>query len=531
MPHNKGKRKGKTTNTIKASLPEEEMQPKTNKVAALLPYIPKVFLYVAIFICTTLFGEKGMSMLSGIPHKLVFALVHFAFIVYICWGVWVLTGWISKYRLFSSIKKRMVIILFVIVIMVILPPVYTVINVFISDLGTIEMEEFGNDSTDVIVHYGERPEENEVALTKTTIGKLKDESQSPININGENVLLVHINGNKVYVDSVLFGGYKKRSFINLFLARTQDFIITHHLYLNTDISGFIVKEELSGYIADNDTVKTIADTLLFPPVQFKDNWIEKPENWRKYERATAVEIRNEYNIPVLVLEYKNPYEITVSGIFISSFGIMKVDNDDNITFHFSSNLNDIGKYTVNNIFVHWLSDYFRSEKTYNLCKDYSEKSIFGTITYTFQRLFKLPTREVKNLVIRTTVFPATDTTPNGLLIEFAQNWEEIDPINITVNVTGTRLDGQYAWWAEPNLQGFDLNEIVSFRKGVQAEAFEASSRIDPPVYEYYSLGKPISASNSLYSWFVSPESMNIETITFQGERFIGGGDKLIWERI
>ena len=424
----------------------------------------------------------------------------------------------------------MITILFVIVIMVILPPVYEVINVFISDLGTIEMEEFGNDSTEVIVHYGERPEENELALTKTTIGKLKTKSQSPISISGDNILLVHTSGNKVYVDSVLFGGYKKRAFINLSLARTQNFTIKHHLYLNSDISGYIIKEELREYVTDNDTVKTIADTLLFQPVQFKDNWIELPENWRKYERATAVEIRNEYNIPVLVLEYKNPYEITVSGIFHSSFGIMKVDNEENITFHFSSNLNDISEYTVNNIFVHWLTDYFKSEKTYNLCKDYTEKSIFDTITYTFQRLFKLPTHEVKNLVIKATVFPATDTTPNGLLIEFAQRWEEIDPINITANVLGTRLDSQYAWWAEPNLQGFDLDEIVSFKKGVQTEAFEASSRIKPPIYEYYSLGKPISASNSLYLWFVSPESMDIVSITFQGERFIGAGDKLIWER-
>ena len=319
--------------------------------------------------------------------------------------------------------------------------------------------------------------------------------------------------------------------MNLQLARTKEFSISHNLYINTNIPGTIVKEELSGYIADNVTVQRISDAILNEPVLFRGNWFQElPEGWKKYERATAVEIRNEYGIPIFVLEYKNPYEITLSGLFVSSFGIVKIDNDDDITFHFSSNLLDIGTYTVNNIFIHNITDYFVSEKSYILHEDYAEHGFFETIVYNFQRLLKLPTREVKNLVIRPTVFPATNTTPYGLLIEFGNHWEELDPINISVNITGTRLDAQYAWWAEPNLQGFNLDEIVSFRKGTEAEAFEASSRINPPIYEYYSLGKPLSSSNSLYLWFVSFEPMNIQSISFQGERFIGGGDHLIWER-
>ena len=224
------------------------------------------------------------------------------------------------------------------------------------------------------------------------------------------------------------------------------------------------------------------------------------------------------------------YRVGHADSFFHHFRDTTIDNDDDITFHFSSNLLDIGTYTVNNIFIHNITDYFVSEKSYILHEDYAEHGVFEMIVYNFQKLLKLPTREVKNLVIRPTVFPATNTTPYGLLIEFANSWEEIDPINISVNITGTRLDAQYAWWAAPNLRGFNLDEIVSFRKGTEAEAFEANSRINPPIYDYYSLGKPISSSNSLYLWFVSFEPMKIESISFQGERFIGGEDRLIWER-
>ena len=508
-------------------------KPEKNKATVLLPYAGKAVLYVATFIFTALIGEKGISMLSGIPPKLVFALVHSVFIAYICWGIWVLTGWLSKYRLFSSIRKRVSIITLVFILMITLPPVYTLINAFVSDLGTIEMEEFGNDSTQVIVHYGERPDDKEVVLTKTTIGQLKDQSQSPLSVNGDDILFIHTDTRRIFVDAVLFGGYKKHSFMNLQLARTQEFSMSHTLYFNTDAQGNIIKEELGGYIADNETVQEIFDAILNEPVLFRGNWLQElPAGWKKYERANAIEVRNEYDIPILVLEYKNPYEITISGLFISSFGIVKIDNDDDITFHFSSNLLDIGTYTINNIFIHNIIDYFVSEKSYILHEDYSKHGFCESIVYNFQKLFKLPTREVKNLVIRPTVFPATDNTPYGLLIEFGNRWDEIDPVNISVNITGTRLDTQYQWWATPNLIDFNWDEVVTFRKGTEAEAFEASARIAPPIYEFYSLGKSISSSNSLYLWYVSPEPMHINSITFQGEKFAGTGDEyeLIWER-
>jgi len=506
-------------------------KPEKSKVAVLLPYAGKAVLYVTIFFLTTLIGERGISMLSGIPPKLVFGLAHLAFIIYVGWGIWVLSGWLAKYRLFSSSRKRLSIVILVFILMITLPPVYTLVNAFVSDLGTIEMEEFGDDSTQVIVHYGNRPEDKEVVVTNTTVGELKDQSQSPLNVNGDDILFIHTDTRRIFIDAVLFGGYKKHSFMNLQLARTKEFSISHNLYINTDRLGIIVKEEPSGYIADNATVQKIVDAILNEPVLFRGNWVqERPAVWKKYERANAIEIRNEYNIPVFVLEYKNPYEITVSGLFISSFGIVKIDNDDDITFHFSSNLLDIGTYTVDNIFIHNISDYFVSEKSYVLYEDYCERGFFERVAYFFQKLFKLPTHEVQNLVIRPTVFPATDTSPYGLLIEFGNRRDEIDPVNISVNITGTRLDGQYAWWATPGLTAFDLDEIVSFRKGTEAEAFEASASIAPPIYEFYSLGKSISSSNSLYLWYVSPEPMQVNSITFQGEKFIGDKDELIWER-
>ncbi|MFC2011021.1 hypothetical protein ACFLUR_01870 [Chloroflexota bacterium] len=494
-------------------------------------YIPKILLYFAGPFLATLFWERGLGMLSNIPSKIVFALVLFALCVYIGWGVWVLAGWVSKWRPFGTLRGRAIPTILVILAIIISPLTYTFINHFIKDLGSIEMAEFGNDSSQVLVHYGRR--DNDWMLTQTTVGELREKPRAALSVKSQDILYIHTEGKRVYVDSILFGGYKKRAFFNIPLARTRDFSISMSNYINAEAgpNKNLVRESPGGFIADSVTTNEIATTILAPPVVIKDNnYNDLPSGWKVYERSTALEIRNEYNIPVLVLEYKNPYEITISGIFITSFGILKVDNSEDVIFQFGSNLAELGSYRVNNVFVHSFIDLFKSERSYKLYDDYTERGILGTLTQFFENIFNIPSHEVKNLIITPTMFPATSTTPNGLLIEFSKKWDDIDPISISVNVTGTIIDQQYAWWAYPNLTGFDINQIVSFRKGVLDDAFSGSSHIDPPIFTYYSLGKPLSSTNSLYLWFVSPNPMTIESVIFQGVYFYREGDRLILDR-
>jgi hypothetical protein len=401
-------------------------------------------------------------------------------------------------------------------------------------MGSIEMGEFGNDSTKVFVHYGEKS--IEWMSTNTTIGELREQPRAPLTINDQDILDAYITDKKLYVDLVLFGGYSSKAFFNFPLARTLEFTISTSSYINTEAgpNKNIFRESPGGFIADNATVKKITDRVLAPPVVIKQNYIEGnlplPDGWKDFNLGAIREIRNEHNIPILVCEYKSPYEVTISGIFLTSFGLIKVDNSEDVIFQAGSNLSDLGTYTVNNAFVHSFIDLFISEKRYNLYEDYSEKGLFDTVLNCFRKLLKIPTHEIKNLVINTTQFPATDTTPYGLLIEFGKRWDDIDPISISVNVSGARIDGQYAWWATPNLKGFNLEEITSFRKGLEKDAFAGSSNIEPPIFTYYSLGKPLTSSNSLYLWFVSNKPLNAESIVFQGAYFYREGNKLILDR-
>ncbi|MDD5338174.1 MAG: hypothetical protein PHG35_02015 [Dehalococcoidales bacterium] len=392
-------------------------------------------------------------MLGSVPPKVAFALVLFVFCILVVWGYFTIASWFPKNWLFNTKKKKIISALTIVIFILAFPTTYSFINWFIQDVGSIVMDDYG-DRSNVFVHYGERSIEKEVFSTNTTINKLESKPQFPLSVNGEHILTIHIKNDKVYFNARLFGGYKKQAFINLSLARTNDFLINLSGYLRTDILGATILQSPMGYITDNITVNKIADAILSPPILLEDKSTipsELPKGWKKYRRATAIEIRNEYNIPVYIHEYKNPYEMTVSGIFYTSFGILKIDNSEDVTFQFGSNLGELGTYTVNNIFVHSFADLFISEKQYNLYKNYYNEGFINKAISFLEHLLAIPDKNIRNLVIKPTYFPATYSTPNGLLVEFSRRKDDIDPISVSVNVSGSRVDTQYAWWAKPNL--------------------------------------------------------------------------------
>ncbi len=199
--------------------------------------------------------------------------------------------------------------LLIVIATVLTAPYY--ISYFIKNQGTIEMPTFVDDSTQIQVHYGSA---KQAFWTQTTIGKLKQEgSQSPLKINGQSVFTVHVHENRLYVDTMLFAGYGN------------------------------------------------------PPVVIKDNaFSRKPEGWKIYQNSMALEIDNENNIPVLVLEYKSPYSIIISGLFVSPWGIVKVNNEAGSGYVIGDTLAELRTYKVDRLFIHSIFDLFKSERTYTL---------------------------------------------------------------------------------------------------------------------------------------------------------------------
>ncbi|MFH1087351.1 MAG: hypothetical protein V1737_02040, partial [Chloroflexota bacterium] len=91
----------------------------------------------------------------------------------------------------------------------------------------------------------------------------------------------------------------------------------------------------------------------------------RPAGWKVYQNNTNLEIQNQDGIPVLLLQYKSPYTIIISGLFVTPMGICKVNNETGI-YMLGDSLAELGTYRVDRVFVHSIFDLFKSERTYIL---------------------------------------------------------------------------------------------------------------------------------------------------------------------
>ena len=183
----------------------------------------------------------------------------------------------------------------------------------------IDMPTFVDASTSVSVHYGTRA--NDYFYTNTTIAELKEEGgQAPLRINGQDVFVIHIEDNRLYIDTLLFAGFVDAS---------------QHIFS--------------------------------PPVVIQNNMIiNQPNGWETNQNKMNLEIVNQDGIPILIMQYKSPYSITISGLFVTTLGICKVDNDPENIYRFGDTLSELGAYKVDRVFIHNFWDLFRAERTYIL---------------------------------------------------------------------------------------------------------------------------------------------------------------------
>ncbi len=116
--------------------------------------------------------------------------------------------------------------------------------------------------------------------------------------------------------------------------------------------------------------------LAYPVVITGNGYSRLPPNWNIQQGSRGLEITNENNIPVLILQYSSPYEITISGLFVTPLGVLKVDNSDNIIFEIGDSPFELESYKVNKaLYPRSIFDLLKSERTYNL-RSYKEMMPF-----------------------------------------------------------------------------------------------------------------------------------------------------------
>lgn len=297
------------------------------------------------------------NMLNNISPIQGYILFVSSLCVFFGYWTWRVVGWIKK----CYPKIRLVRILttaLVIIIIFVTSPYYK--DYLIKGNNSIEMPTFVDDSTQIFVHYGRRA--NDFFWTQKTVGELKQNPDATLKVNGQDILYIHTDGSKLYVDAILFGGYESQTVPGYTtIGSLANFSI--------EVSGYFITDSTAvGKSFQYKSQPTIIkNKALAPPVVIKNNsFSHKPSGWEVHQNSTALEIDNENNIPVLVLQYKSPYEITVSGLFITSFGILKVDNSQAVIFEFGDSLSELGEYKVDRIFIQSIPDLFESERTYIL---------------------------------------------------------------------------------------------------------------------------------------------------------------------
>jgi len=275
------------------------------------PLILPATLSIAFFI----FSNYGASMLTNVSPTWGYILFLSSTSIVLGWWVWKVIGWTLRKNRFTTHIKA-ISVCFVVLAIMITSPYY--IGHFVKAQGSIEMPTFIDDSAKIKVHYGNKT--NEFMWAQKSIGELKQEPMTAFGINNQDIFYIHIEGNKLYVDTSLFAGIENQS---------------QHVFS--------------------------------PPVVITNNaFSRRPDGWKIEQSNTALEISNENDIPVLILKYDSPYEITIWGLFITPMGICKVDNSEGTVFLLGDTLSELGTYKVDRIFIHSIFDLFKSERTYIL---------------------------------------------------------------------------------------------------------------------------------------------------------------------
>jgi len=329
---------------------------------------------VSIFVAQNFWGA---SMLANLSPKLGYLLFLISNSAILGWWGWLLVGSIYKKQRFVKLIKSIGTLTFVI-LFILTSPLY--VDIFVIPKGTIEFERPYYDSTQVTVRYGTR--ETDFFWTQKTIGELKQKSSVALNVNGHDIFNIYTDGRQIIVDAILFAGYENQIVADYTTIGSMDkFSITMDGNFNTDNGSnkyYYRKRGVFELKMDSIESGKITASILGQPTMIKNKALAQPvtitnsalsrevEGWKIWKSSVGFEVTNENNIPVLVVEYKSPYSLTISGLFATPMGILKVDNSKDTIFSFGDSPFELGTYRVDRIRMYSVFDLFRPERTYIL---------------------------------------------------------------------------------------------------------------------------------------------------------------------
>jgi hypothetical protein len=282
---------------------------------------PKALLLVisaSLFVAENFWGGSLLANLSLRWGYILFLLSNG---VILGWWTWLLVGVIYRGKMFSK-RIKFLSALMVVLILGYTSPHY--VSFFVKPQGSIQIPPYTLDSTQVVVSYGNRHIKSgyQTGDAITSIGELKQKPFVSLAINGQDIFSIHINDQReVCIDTKLFTGIQNQS---------------QHIF--------------------------------YRPVVITNNAPDAlPNGWHEYQNSNSVEIDNQDGIPVLLMEYKKPYRIIISGLFVTPWGICKVDNEAGNLYILGDNMTQLGTYyKVDQVSIHSIPDLFRSEHTYDL---------------------------------------------------------------------------------------------------------------------------------------------------------------------
>ncbi|AKG53970.1 hypothetical protein DGWBC_1324 [Dehalogenimonas sp. WBC-2] len=300
---------------------QPSVEPSVNKTD--VSRKPKVFFVVTSVLLFIAQNFWGGSVLASLSFKTGYALFLLSNTFILGWWAWLLAGMFYRSINYAKRLKALVVILIVVVVFFTSPHY---VGFFVKAQSTIQFPPYTLDSTQVLVSYGNRHDSEgfQTGDAITTIGELKYNPFVSLKINGQSIFEINVTEQReIAIDTKLFTGFYDQS---------------KHIF-NRPI---IVTGNEPDYL---------------------------PDGWYLYRNADSIEIVNRDGIPVLVMEYKKPNRVIISGLFVTPMGICKVDNEQKQLYILGDNMEQLGTfYKVDIVTIHSPFDLFRSERTYDLSK-------------------------------------------------------------------------------------------------------------------------------------------------------------------
>ena len=332
-------------------------------------HIPGYVMRIIISLETIFLSAVVGSVLLG-----TFPPLGFAFpiaVISVCIGYW---AWVIVVK--AKIFFRIAISVAAIIAVWLAMPLYAD---YIPQNSGIVIKRPPGDFTPVSVHYGTRTPDFFQSIES---GVPNEPSVVGLALNNYAIVSVYSKDNQILVDAILYAGYgnkRREDYTTIGTNSTFSFDVIGNFQAGNVSDKYLFQKDgifelaVARITSANKTVPMTGKSnitknvdLAMPVTISQSDLPDDAKGWRIWKSSIGFEITDKKGVPVLVVEYKRPNQVVVSGLFATPVGIMKVDNNENVIFAFGDSPLELGPYIVNRIRPRTILDFFKSEVTYNL---------------------------------------------------------------------------------------------------------------------------------------------------------------------